>query len=681
MRRLSLKIKLFLILILVIFVPIISVNFLLISQMETSLKESSINSFHTLGAEVGNELEQIVKECRDNIVLLSQNPIIKSNLSTKDEKLEQLAIISNYHQLYDDITLIDNSGSVITSVSYNYRGEWTTNSYFQSALDGNVVVSDAHIILNPYKIVLSFLAPIYTAEDTVQNVIAGQMDISEIHSILDDVDIGKTGKIILFSNEGTILYHQSNEKLFDKIEYIDVLDDIHINQSGTTEFLYGDVQQYTGIYIPLMGNEIYNGEGSWGLLISQANSEMFAPLYEFQHNIMIFFIAIFCIILIVGVLFTRGLLRPIYDLKKAAVSISQGNFNTSVKSYYNDEIGDLAKAFKQMSKDLNFSKKQIEEYNITLQRTVEDRTKELHDKINELEDSKRIILQTNIELQNNAEELQAMNEQLTAMNEELNAMQEELTDMNNNLEEKVNQRTDEVQHLLYQKEEFINQLSHDLKTPLTPMMLLLPMIKKLMPLDKGDMFDAFSRSVSYMKDLINETIELAKLNTDKIQFEMNSVQLFLNVDTVVDTNQLILDQHNIMIHNNIDHNVLVYADELRVQELFNNLIVNGIKYSNSNNGIITVDSLVNETEVVISVKDTGIGMTSEQIDHVFDEFYKADTARHDHESHGLGLSICKRIVEKHGGRIWVESDGLGMGSTFYFTLPRFNPDKIKEKSG
>ena len=62
-------------------------------------------------------------------------------------------------------------------------------------------------------------------------------------------------------------------------------------------------------------------------------------------------------------------------------------------------------------------------------------------------------------------------------------------------------------------------------------------------------------------------------------------------------------------------------------------------------------------------------MTPEQMTHVFDEFYKADWSRHDFDSSGLGLPICKRIVEKHGGKIWVESKGVGKGSTFYFTLP------------
>ena len=70
----------------------------------------------------------------------------------------------------------------------------------------------------------------------------------------------------------------------------------------------------------------------------------------------------------------------------------------------------------------------------------------------------------------------------------------------------------------------------------------------------------------------------------------------------------------------------------------------------------------------MSVKDTGIGITEDQIEHIFDEFYKADQSRHELDSSGLGLAICRRIVEKQGGQIWAESEGLGKGATFNFTL-------------
>ena len=85
-------------------------------------------------------------------------------------------------------------------------------------------------------------------------------------------------------------------------------------------------------------------------------------------------------------------------------------------------------------------------------------------------------------------------------------------------------------------------------------------------------------------------------------------------------------------------------------------------------GKITIDAEKEKNIVTVSVKDTGIGMTKDQLKKVFDEFYRVDKSSREHKSSGLGLAICKRIVEKHGGKIWAESPGIDKGSTFYFTL-------------
>jgi signal transduction histidine kinase len=94
-----------------------------------------------------------------------------------------------------------------------------------------------------------------------------------------------------------------------------------------------------------------------------------------------------------------------------------------------------------------------------------------------------------------------------------------------------------------------------------------------------------------------------------------------------------------------------------------------VKYTDKK-GTVTIDAKVEDNIITVSIRDTGIGMTREQLSQVFDEFYKADSSRHDFDSSGLGMPICKRIVERHGGSIWAESEGPGKGSTFYFTLPR-----------
>ncbi len=261
--------------------------------------------------------------------------------------------------------------------------------------------------------------------------------------------------------------------------------------------------------------------------------------------------------------------------------------------------------------------------------------------------------------------------------DKINKQNEELNDINKNLEEIVKERTNQIQHLLCQKDEFINQLSHDLKTPLTPMMVLLPLLKEKIKNKKdNESFDVILRNVYFMKDLVNKTIDLAKLNSGIIELEFENIKLNEELELVVSNNQVLFDQNNIKFINKIKNPIYVYADKIRLDEVFNNLITNAIKYSPNKGGKIFIDGREDKNIITISVKDTGVGMDSDQIQCIFDEFYKVDDSRHELDSSGLGLTITKKIVEKHGGKIWVESEGKGKGSTFYFTLKK---DKINKK--
>ncbi len=245
----------------------------------------------------------------------------------------------------------------------------------------------------------------------------------------------------------------------------------------------------------------------------------------------------------------------------------------------------------------------------------------------------------------------------------------ELQRLNKTLEEKVLQRTNEIDQLLKLKDEFINQLGHDLKNPLGPLINLIPLLQR----DETDpkkleMLTVINRNVGYMKNLVTKTLELARLNSPNTTFNFERIHLKSKVEDILETNKLLFQQHGIVVIQRVSEDIFVTADDLRLEELFNNLINNAVKYT-QDKGSILIDASKKNEVVTISVSDNGIGMTEKQLIHLFDEFYKADTSRHDFDSSGLGMSICKRIVDRHGGRIWVESEGLGKGSTFYFTLP------------
>jgi len=228
-----------------------------------------------------------------------------------------------------------------------------------------------------------------------------------------------------------------------------------------------------------------------------------------------------------------------------------------------------------------------------------------------------------------------------------------------------------LEKLLQQKDEFIGQLGHDLKNPLQPLVGLLPIIEQQEKDPKlKEHLHIIVHNVEYMRDLIFETLELARLRSSDIKFDIKSVNLKEEIDTILDRQQLYLKENKMNVKNQVSNTFFVESDPLRLAELFNNLITNAVKYTLKESGTIVIDAKKDERFVTVSVKDSGIGMKKEQQDRIFDEFYMADESRRRVDSSGLGLAICKRIVEKHGGKIWVESQGEGKGSTFYFTIKK-----------
>jgi signal transduction histidine kinase len=183
-----------------------------------------------------------------------------------------------------------------------------------------------------------------------------------------------------------------------------------------------------------------------------------------------------------------------------------------------------------------------------------------------------------------------------------------------------------------------------------------------------------------MKYLIIETLALAQLNSPNMQLSLQDVDLSIQIRDILNTQRTLFEGKNIVFENNIPTETIVQVDLLQIRELFDNLISNAIKYSQEGEVKITFDAKEMDDFIVVSVKDTGVGLEPDQITHVFEEFYKVDNSRHDLESTGLGLTICQRIVEKHGGRIWVESQGKGKGTTFFFTLKPYKRTSDKKTS-
>ncbi len=266
-------------------------------------------------------------------------------------------------------------------------------------------------------------------------------------------------------------------------------------------------------------------------------------------------------------------------------------------------------------------------------------------------------------------QIRASAESLRKANDQLTETQAEVSALNANLEAIVEERTSQVHRLLEQKDSFINQMAHDLKTPLTPLVALVPMLRRSLP-DEPKLnraLEILTGSVDYMRHLVDRTLRLARLSAPSLEFQCEPMDLMVEFRNVLAAMELSMQERDVHVDNRIVAPVVVQADRIYLRELMENLLSNALKYMDPG-GTITIEANASDDDVIVGVTDTGAGMSPEQCQQVFEEFFKVDESRTDHGSTGLGLSICRRIVERHGGIIWAESDGSGEGSTFFFTL-------------
>lgn len=258
------------------------------------------------------------------------------------------------------------------------------------------------------------------------------------------------------------------------------------------------------------------------------------------------------------------------------------------------------------------------------------------------------------------------------LEEKLIETERKLNELNKNLEDRVIERTVEINRLLKHKIRFIDNLSHDLATPLTPLVTLLPMIKENIDDPKQkESLETCIRNVEYIKRVVNNTRELAEISSSDLLLKKEN--LFEIVNELQNKYESIFKSLNIKIENNIKQDVFVKTERNRLLQLFDHITSNAVNSMLDKGGILIFESKPVQKEegtfIQIAIRDTGVGLTREQMDHLFDEFYKTDDSRHKLDSTGLGLAICKNIVEKHGGKIWADSHGKETGATIFLTLP------------
>jgi signal transduction histidine kinase/DNA-binding response OmpR family regulator len=335
----------------------------------------------------------------------------------------------------------------------------------------------------------------------------------------------------------------------------------------------------------------------------------------------------------VTILLVRRIINPVRQLAAATQRVASGDLDTPVIIDTNDEIGELGASFNKMTGDIKRYRNELREYSRTLENKVEERTKAL-----------RLI-----------------NEELYRTNQQLEAVSK-------------------------MKSEFLANMSHELRTPLNAIIGFSEILCEQSFGQLNDKQFKYAQNVvvsgKHLLHLINEILDLTKVESGKMDLHLETFSVNDAITEILSFAQSLASKKEITVRRQFSSKlVTITADLKKFKQIFYNLLSNAIKFTPEGGLVEVITDCVGDFEMSddehfvrrryaeFCVKDNGIGISPEDQGRIFQEFHQVDGSySRQYEGTGLGLALTKKLVELHGGSIWVESE-KGKGSAFYWTLP------------
>ncbi len=234
-----------------------------------------------------------------------------------------------------------------------------------------------------------------------------------------------------------------------------------------------------------------------------------------------------------------------------------------------------------------------------------------------------------------------------------------------------------------ENKELISNISHDLKTPITTVKGYVEGIMDGVA-DTPEKMDRYIKTIynktNEMDHLINELTLYSKIDTNRIPYNFSKVKVEDFFEECADEVRLELETLGIELvyANYVDSDVVVIADGEQIHRVINNLISNAVKYMGQEHGIIRIRVKDVGDFIQVEIEDNGKGIASKDIAYIFDRFYRTDVSRNSAMGgSGIGLSIVKKIIEDHGGKVWATSR-LGIGTIVYFVLRKYQEVPVNE---
>jgi signal transduction histidine kinase len=596
-----------------------------------------INGLETIASNTMDNLSRQMFERLADIRFLSDSNILGNSNLTNQEKVNYLRSMERAFKAYSSISIYDKMGIKIGDTRNIHLGENESDKeFFREAIQGNLYYDSVPTYSESLKqYVIHFAAPLLDENKTIDGVVVTRHPINKINDIFKEVissdeNMDNTNtyiKLDLISANGTVIYSSH-----DRGSILKVLPNFQelISQNNSSLFNSTAPQIQVNDFEILVsvpqgsGHLDYTGSG-WFLLLRENTDIVFGNLQRTVDQFLVISGIILTISIVLILFIARTISLPLSKLTDLVIRIGKGNYDSKIDIKSSDEVGELATNFEIMRQN-------VHDVNRSLNKIVDDRTREL---------------------QEANEELRQNDEYLANVNKELR------------LADKA-------------KEEFMSMVSHELKTPLVPARGYIELLlrqKKIGDLNEKQKKYAniIYRNILKLEVLVNDVLDGYKIDMGKLKVQKNLVNVKVLISSVIsDLDSLIGEkQITVIVDLRLVEETTIMCDRRRIEQVFANLIKNAIDFVPPISGKITIISELvnNNTMVQFSVEDNGTGIPYEKMDKLFHKFYQVDTSLiRKHGGSGLGLAICKGIVEAHGGTIWIDK-GYREGAAFRFTIP------------
>ncbi|WP_214756932.1 MULTISPECIES: cell wall metabolism sensor histidine kinase WalK [unclassified Exiguobacterium] len=400
---------------------------------------------------------------------------------------------------------------------------------------------------------------------------------------------------------------------------------------------------------------------------------------------------------ILGVLLSRTITRPIADMRRQAVEMRKGNFSRKVKVYSDDEVGQLAYAFNELTDELMEANATTEAERRRLTSVLEN----MSDGVVATDRSLRVILMNDQarDMIGLAEE-EAMGANLQNLLEfddeivipEDGTMPPKLIDLSTDEElflvrayfSPIQKHSGPITGLIVvlhdvteqeqveqDRREFVANVSHELRTPLTTMRSYLEVLAEGAYKDDElapRFLETTQNETERMIRLVNDLLQLSKMDSKEYTMQKVKFDFIQFFNDIIERHEMTKGETIQFRRKLMKRRVYVHADQDKMTQVIDNIITNAVKFS-PEGGTITFRTMLRAKRLVIGIKDEGVGIPKSNLKKIFERFYRVDKARaRNIGGTGLGLSIAKEVVSAHGGDIWAESE-FGRGTTIYFTIP------------